>query len=75
MRINVRSIVAQCGKCGADDFQPLDGKRQVLASQTTMRCCACGATATYIDLVMQIAEKAVAASAATLAEVRSRRGK
>lgn len=74
MRVNVRSIVAQCGKCGADDFQPLDGKRQVL-SQTTMRCSACGATVTYIDLVMQIAEKAVAASAATLAEVRRRRGK
>ena len=71
----MRSIVAQCVKCGGDDFHATDGKRNPLASQTTMRCTGCGAMVPYVDLVMQIAEKAVAASAATLEEVRRRRGK
>ena len=75
MRVSVRSIVAQCPKCGGEDFDSADGKRFQLSSQTTMRCVACHATCAYVDLVMQIAEKAVAASAATLAEVRRRRGK
>lgn len=75
MRINVRDIAAKCEKCGGEDWYAADGKRHVLGSQTTMRCAACGATCSYVDLIMQIAEKAVAASAATLAEVRRRRGK
>ena len=74
MRVNVRSIVAQCAKCGGEDFFAADGKLNPLASQTTMRCIACGATVQYVDLIMQIAEKAVAASTATLEEVRRRRG-
>ena len=75
MRVNVRSIVARCPKCGSDDFHANTGKGFELASQTTMRCMACNATCTYVDLIMQIAEKAVALSAATLEEVRRRRGK
>jgi hypothetical protein len=71
----VRNIAAQCLKCGSEDWLPLDGKRQVFGSQTTMRCAGCQATTTYVELIIQIAEKAVAASAATLAEVRRRRGK
>jgi len=74
MRVNVRNIVAQCPKCGGDDFAAMGGKRFELASQTTMRCTACSATCTYVDLIMQIAEKAVALSTATLEEVRRRRG-
>ena len=75
MRINVRNIAAQCPKCGGDDFVVASGKRFELASQTTMRCVKCNAACTSVDLIMQIAEKAVAASAATLEEVRRRRGK
>jgi hypothetical protein len=75
VRINVRSIAAQCEKCGGEDFQAADGKRNPLASQTTLRCTGCGATAPYVDLIMQIAQKAVAASAATLGEIRRRQGK
>lgn len=75
MRVNVRNIVAQCAKCGGDDFHATDGKRNPLASQTTLRCTACGTTVLYVDLVMQIAQKAMAASAATLEEIRRRRGK
>ncbi|HWI38526.1 MAG TPA: hypothetical protein VNU64_18900 [Burkholderiales bacterium] len=75
MRIHVRSIAAQCVKCGGEDWYPSDGKRAVFGSHTTMRCAGCNATTTYVELIMQIAEKAVAASAATLAEVRRRRGK
>jgi uncharacterized Zn finger protein len=75
VRIHVRDIAAKCGKCGGEDWHAVDGKRHVLGSQTTMRCTACGTSVHYVDLIMQIAEKAVAASAATLAEVRRRRGK
>jgi len=75
MRVNVRNIVAQCPKCGGDDFHAGSGKRFELASQTPMRCATCNATCTYVDLIMQIAERAVALSAATLEEVRRRRGK
>lgn len=74
MRINVRDIAAQCAKCGGEDFLNAEGKRQPLASHTTMHCAACGATATYVDLIMQIAQKALARSAATLEDVRRRRG-
>lgn len=74
MRLNVRNIVAQCPKCGADDFAAGGGKRFEFASQTTMRCIACGATTTYIELMMQIADKAVALSTSTLEEIRKRRG-
>ena len=73
MRLNVRNIVAQCPKCGADDFAAGGGKRFELASQTTMRCTACGATATYIELMIQIADRALAMSAATLEQIRRRR--
>jgi uncharacterized Zn finger protein len=75
MRVNVRNIVAQCPKCGGEEFDAVGGKRFELASQTTMRCMSCAATCTYVDLVMQIAQKALAASAATLEDVRRRRGK
>ena len=75
MRIHVRNIVAQCVKCGGDDWLPTHGKREMLASQTRMRCAACGAATVYVELIMQIAEKAMAASAETLAEIRRRRAK
>ena len=55
MRVNVRNIVAQCPKCGGDDFHTGSGKRFELASQTTMRCVACSATCTDVELILQIA--------------------
>jgi hypothetical protein len=75
MRVSVRNIVAQCPKCGGDDFAPAGGKHFELGSQTPMRCVACNAICSYVDLIMQIAQKAMAASAASLAEIRRRRGK
>ena len=64
MRIHIRNIAAQCVKCGGEEWLPSDDKRHMLGSQTTMRCGGCQATTTYVELIMQIAEKAVAASAA-----------
>jgi hypothetical protein len=72
VRVNVRNILAQCPKCGADDFATGGGKRFGFASQTVMRCTACGTTATYIELMIQIADKALAMSAATLEQIRRR---
>ena len=74
MQVHVRNIAATCRKCGGDDFATSSGKRFELASQTSMRCTSCGTVSTYIELIMQIAEKAVAISAATLEEIRRKRG-
>ena len=75
MRLNVRNLAAECPKCGGDDFIAGSGKRFEFASETTMRCVACGAATTYVELMMQIADKAVQLSAATLEEIRRKRDK
>jgi len=71
----VRNIAASCPKCGGEEFEASGDKRFELSSQTRMRCAGCGATTAYVYLVVQIAEKALAHSAATLAEIRRRRRK
>ena len=75
MRVHVRNIAASCPKCGGEEFEADAGKRFELASQTTMRCAGCDAITTYMDLVIQIADKAVHLSSATLEEIRKKRGK
>lgn len=75
MRIHVRNIAASCPKCGGEEFEAKDGKRFELASQTSMRCAGCAAISTYMDLVIQIADKAVHLSSATLEEIRRKRNK
>lgn len=70
----MRNIAASCPKCGGEEFEAKDGKRFELASQTSMRCAGCGATTTYMELVIQIADKAVNLSSATLEEIRNKRG-
>jgi len=73
VRVHVRNIAASCPKCSGEEFEAKGGKRFELASQTVMRCMGCGATLIYLDLVLQIAEKAVALSNATLEEIRRKR--
>ena len=73
MQVAVRSVVAQCPRCGTDDFESNTGKRMPLASDALLRCLACGATTSYVELIVQIAEKARARSAAMLEELRKNR--
>ena len=75
MRVSVRSIVAQCPRCGSDEFESSTGKRLPLASDALMRCVGCGASTSYLELIVQIAETARAHSAAMLDEIRRNRPK
>jgi hypothetical protein len=75
VRVHVRNIAASCPKCGGEEFEPNSGKRFELASQTVMRCAGCGATLIYLDLVLQIADKAITLSNAMLEEMRRRRSR
>jgi len=75
MQVSVRSLVALCPRCGTDDFQSNTGKRIPLASDAMLRCLACGATTSYVELIVQIAETARARSAAMLEEMRKNRKK
>jgi hypothetical protein len=75
MRVSVSSVVALCPRCGADDFESNTGKRLPLASEALLRCLACGASTSYVELIVQIAETARARSAAMLEEMRRNRKK
>jgi hypothetical protein len=73
VQVLIRKIAAQCAGCGGDDFEPLAGKRFELSSQTPMRCTGCGAVTIYIELVMQIADKALQRSADVIAQAKRQR--
>lgn len=72
MKVEVHDIVAECPACRRTDFQPA-GRRLTLSAQTPMVCKACGATTTYLQLMMQISDRALAKSADTLAEIKKQR--
>ena len=73
MQIKVRDIGADCPACHGTDFLPSLGKEEVLATQTKMVCGQCGAAYTYIQLLIQIGDKAIAGSAEMLEQLRLRR--
>lgn len=75
MRVHIRSIAANCPKCGAEDFDSSTGKRMPLASDATLRCLVCGTHTSYVELIVQIAEKARERSQAMLEEMRRKRDK
>lgn len=73
MQVSVRSVVAQCPRCGSEDFESNTGKRLPLASDAVLCCLACGASTSYVELIVQIADKVRARSAAMLEEMRKNR--
>ncbi len=75
MRVSVSSIAAKCPRCGSDDFEPSNGAALPLPSDAMMRCLGCGGATSYVELTVQIAERARAHSAALLDEIRRNRGK
>ena len=74
MRINVRNLVAACPKCGGEELDAVASK-DVALPEAEMRCAGCAAISTYVELIMQIAKKAVARSAAARQELQEKRAK
>ena len=75
MKVELHNIVAECASCHGTDFEPHGVRRELIASQTPMACTRCGAHTSYIALLMQIGDKAVARSLETLARIRAQRAK
>ena len=75
MRIHVRNLVAACPKCGGEEFDALARKDAAFPSDAEMRCAGCGAISTYIELIMQIAKKALAHSVAARQELQEKHAK
>jgi hypothetical protein len=57
MIVSIGDIAAGCVECGAGEFEPLWAEPLRLAS--TLKCSACGASYTYLELIDQIGEEAM----------------
>ncbi len=75
MKVDLYSIVADCPSCHGTDFEPQGGKRSALASQTSMLCTGCGTRINYIQLLIQIGDKAIARSMETIARIKAQRAR
>ena len=75
MKIELHNLVAECPSCHATDFEPQGAMREPIASQTPMVCTGCGAHATYIALLIQIGDQAIARSTETLDRIKAERAK
>jgi hypothetical protein len=75
VKVELHNIVAECPSCHGTDFEPQGVRRELIASQTPMACMRCGAHTSYIALLIQIGDKAIARSLETLARIRAQRAK
>ena len=75
MKVELHNIVAECASCHGTDFEPQSARRDPIAAQTPMACTRCGAHTSYIALLMQIGDQAIARSLETLARIRAQRAK
>ena len=57
MIVSIGDIAAGCVECGDGEFEPLSAEPLRLAS--TLKCSACGASYTYLQLIDQIGEEAM----------------
>jgi hypothetical protein len=57
MIVSIGDIAAGCADCGGGEFEPLSAEPLRLAS--TLKCSACGASYTYLQLIDQIGEEAM----------------
>ena len=72
MQVQVHNIVAACPACHGTEFEPI-GK--LLGAQTPMQCARCGTRTSYIQLLMQIGDKAIERSTETLQRIKAQRAK
>jgi hypothetical protein len=75
VRVELHGIVADCPSCHATDFEPQGTAPDHIRSQTPMRCTACGARSPYIELLVQIGDKAISRSLETLERIRAQRAR
>jgi hypothetical protein len=75
VKVELHNIVAECPSCHGTDFEPQGVRREPIASQTPMACMRCGAHTSYIALLIQIGDKAIARSLETLARIKAQRAK
>ena len=75
MKVELHNIVAECLSCHGTDFEPHGVRGEAIASQTPMVCARCGAHSSYIALLIQIGDKAIARSTETLERIRAQRAK
>ena len=57
MIVSIGDIAARCVECGGGEFEPLSAEPLRMAS--TLKCSACGASYTYLQLIDQIGEEAM----------------
>lgn len=57
MIVAIGELAAGCVQCGAGEFEPLSAAPLKLAS--SVKCSACGARYTYLQLIDQIGEEAM----------------
>ena len=73
LKVEVHSIVADCPACRGTDFVPEQPSVRAPGSQTIMVCTNCGQRIRYIELLVQIGDKAIAHSQETLERIRQER--
>ena len=75
MKVELHNIVAECPSCHGSDFEPQGATRELISAHTPMLCTRCAARSTYLQLLVQIGDKAIARSLETLARIRAQRAK
>ena len=75
MKVELHNIVAECPSCHGSDFEPQGATRELISAQTPMLCTRCAARTTYIQLLIQIGDKAITRSQETLDRIRAQRAK
>jgi hypothetical protein len=75
VKVELHGIVADCSSCHGTDFEPQGTGVDSITSHTPMICTACGLRAPYIQLLIQIGDKAITRSLETLERIRAQRAK
>jgi hypothetical protein len=73
VKVELHSIVADCPSCHGTDFEPHGVARELIASQTPMACVRCGVHTSYLALLIQIGDQAIARSLETLDRIKDQR--
>lgn len=73
MIVRIRDIAAWCVSCGGGEFEPFSA--QPLSLETKLKCTACGARYTHLQLIDQIGEEAMRRANNALEELQKRRPK
>jgi len=73
VKVEVHGVVADCPACRGSDFVPEKAASRPLSSQSMMVCTGCRRRIRYIELLVQIGDKAIAQSQEMLEKIRADR--